>query len=194
MPMDALREATLELIPYVLGSLAGCDHDGLSLEDLYKLTPLLIQVLPEEVDPQSLTRKDRMKKYFEILKSLKYKVLEQEEEEIEEYFSKKTKDFALVIIPPEDLIAEDEGERRAIKKNLEDFAHKSPLYIASSLIAYKKENVEAVLSIYGARLFKKSKLKKIMELYEKIYASDQIACIIKNYGVYDDKLKKQAKK
>jgi len=194
MPMYALREATLELIPYFLGSFAGCDFDGLSLEDLHKLIPLLIQALPEEVDPQSPTRKDLMKKYFEILEYLKYKALEQEEEEIEESFFKKPKDFGLVIIPPEYLIAEDEAEKRAIKEDLEEFAHKSPLYIASSLLTYKKENVETIISIYGASLFKKSKLNKIMELYEKIYASNWVARIIGSYQFYDDKEKKQAKK
>ena len=201
MPMYALREATLELIPYVLGGIAGCDFDGLSLEDLHKLIPLLIQALPEELDPQSPLQKHILATYFKVLDRFKNEALKQEESmeqqeeaEIEEYFNKKPKDFALVIIPPEDLIAEDEVERRGIIEDLEEFAHKSPLYIASSLLAYKKENVEAVLSIYGAKIFEKSKLKKIMELYEKIYASNQVARIIDSYGFYDNKLKKEAKK
>ena len=33
-----------------------------------------------------------------------------------------------------------------------------------------------------------------MELYEKIYASNQVARIIDSYGFYDNKLKKEAKK
>jgi len=191
IPEEAAREILLELIPYYLGSRAGCDFDGLLLEDVQKLVPIMIKSLPEEVEPQNPTLKDEILKNVEKLQEMiKRKKTEEEEELAEE----EMKDFALIIIPPEHLIDEDGQERRWIKLILEENADKSPLYIAAELLGYKKENVDNVLDIYGGKLLGKAKLTETRTCYEKMHAACLVSKIIGSFNYYDDKTKKEALK
>jgi len=197
IPYDAARELLLELIPYYLGSKAGCDGDGFAFEDLNKLVPEMIEALPEEVDSQNPTCKDIVSEHFQIFNELtkheeKRWELEWQKHPSEE--DEKSKDFALVIIPPEHMVDEEGQDRRWIRQELEEFAQKSPLYIASSLLMFKKENVDNVLDIYGRKLLGARKLNETRQLYEKMHAYNYVDSLIHDFEYYDNKDKTTAMK
>ncbi len=195
IPPLVARELMLELIPYYLGSRAGSDFDGLSFEDLNVVLPKMIQALPEEVESQNPTRKDLILEHFQSIKELmKQKEIQQEDEE-ESILEENPRDFALVIIPPEESLDEDWHERRSIKQILEDYKEKSPLYIASELLPFEKENVLKILEIYGKKILDFEKLYKTKKIYEKMYASDYIATlIIHSFEYYPEEEKRKAMK
>jgi hypothetical protein len=195
LPPKTARELLLELIPYYLGSRAGLDADGLPLDELNLVLPKMIQSLPEEVTEQSPTRRKIILKNFLVINKL-MKVEEDEEENLEEKLEEeKTKDFALIVTEPEDLIDESGFEKRWVKEELVKCSskHRSPLYIASSLLLFDKENVVAVLDTHGRKYLGRRKWKKTKELYEKLYASNRIARIIDDFDFYDKKEKLEAR-
>lgn len=187
IPLETLREYLLELVPYYLGNKAGCDFNGLSLEDLLHVIPQMVESLPEEASPQSPTCKEHIIEHIQILSKIAQKERQQP------IFDEEDKHFALVIIPPEDVADPDGFEKRSVKHLLEECVNESPLYIASELVAgyFSRENVEFMLNIYGSKLFG-SKLNQIRGLYEKIFASHQISEIIQSFKFYDQETKKAA--
>jgi hypothetical protein len=190
IPYDAARELLLELIPYYLANNAGSSGNGFAIEDLNKLIPKMIEALPEEVEPQNPTRKNIILKHFKVLNEL----IKLQNEEKFSSPEEEPKDFALVMAPPEGWVDEDEQDRRWIKQELEEYADKSPLYIASILLMFKKENVDNVLYIYGRKLLEAKKLNETKKLYEKMHASDCVASLIHDFEYYDDKDKAEAMK
>lgn len=198
LPSQVVRELLLELIPYYLGCKAGMDSDGLPLDELNMVLPKMIHSLPEEVTPQSPTRKEIIMEYFDVINRLMNKREEEQEneEKLFEVFQEKPEDFALIVIRPEHLIDESGSQKREIKNELVEWSseNKSALYIASSLLLFDKENVLAVLDTYGRKYLGKQKWKETRELYEKLHASDQVAGIISDFDFYNGKEKVEAKK
>jgi hypothetical protein len=192
IPDDAAREVLIELIPYYLGSFAGCDADGLALEDFYNLLPTMIEALPEEVEPQNPTMKNIILEHVEVVRKLMESQPRREKDE-EEFVEEKPKDFALLIVPPEDVADSDEYEKRWIKQELEKYAAKPSLYIASNLLMFKKENVDNVLDIYGRKFLGARKLNETRDLYEKTHASDEVDRLINGYDFYPEEDKRKAK-
>lgn len=199
LPPNVIRELLLELIPYYLGSRAGIDADGLSLDELSLLLPRMIQSLPHEVTSQSPTRKNVILKNFLVINKL-LKTWQEEkdklEEELDDEETATIRDFALIVIRPEYLVDESGFEKRWVKEELFEHSlkNKSPLYIASSLLLFKRENSIAVLDVYGRKYLGKQKWKETRELYEKLYASNWIGRIINDFDFYDHKEKVEAKK
>ena len=194
IPYDAARELLLELIPYYLGSKAGCDGDGLAIEDFNMLIPEMVDALPEEAEPQNPTLKDIILRHFKVFNELIRNEEKHWELEWRSYLSpeEKAQDFGLVIVPPEALVAENDYDKRWIKQVLEEYASKSPLYIASSLLSSKKENVDNIFDIYGRRMLEEKKLNETRELYKKMYASSEVDRLIDGFSFYPKEDKRKA--
>jgi len=196
LPHQVVRELLLELIPYYLGSRAGIDADGLPLDELILVLPKMIQSLPQEVTRQSPTTKNVILRNFLAINKL-MKAWEDEKDKLEEELAEEEiNDFALIVIRPEHLIDESGFEKRWVKEELikHSLKNKSSLHIASSLLLFDKENVIAVLDLYGRKYLGKERWKETKELYEKLCASNQIGRIISSFDFYDEKEKVEAKK
>jgi hypothetical protein len=195
LPQFIMRELLLELFPYYLGSKAGIDFDGLTIEELNEILPKMIKVLPEEVTPQSATLKDIIKEYYQMLTKLMKNQKEDEEYEIDESLEKKPEDFALIVTLPEFSIDENGYEKRWLQSNLEDYSkeNKSAIFIASSILTFKKEIIGSIMHFYGQKYLGAEKFKETIDLYEKMFTSNNIARIIESYPFYSPQEKTEAK-
>ncbi|MEM1757396.1 MAG: hypothetical protein QW770_05145, partial [Candidatus Bathyarchaeia archaeon] len=163
IPYFALREFLLELLPHFLGSKAGCDFDGLPLDDLLPLIQKMSQDLPETCC------KEEIMQYLGVTRVLAEHTSFPEEQD-------EDKHVALVIIPPEDVTDPDGSERRSIKQLLESCSNKTPIYIATRLLArgYTKDNVDSVLNIFGSK-YLGLKTGQVKDLFEKMLIAYQIS-------------------
>jgi hypothetical protein len=187
-----LREVMLELLPYYLGSRAGPDLDGLSIDGLKTVMARIIEVLPNEVEPMVATLKERLaERLSEINKRIETIKLDEERIQYEKrFFEDKRPDFALIVIPPDYYLDENWSEKSSIKLFLDKCKEKSALYLASYLIQFKNQNVINVLDLYGQELLGVEKLIQTKSLYEKMYTSDYVATSIINlYGISSKKSK-----
>jgi len=185
LPPSVIRELLLEIMPYYLGSKAGMDLDGLPSDELNIVLSKMAETLPEEITPQSSTLKNLILENFKILTSMTMREDDEKEddENLIRQLNKKTEDFALIVTLPEFSIDESGYEKRWIKSELEEHgrADKSSLFIASSLLLFRKQNVMDVLNIFGRKYLGNQKWKETQELYEKMYASNSVAQIIDGF-------------
>ncbi len=195
LPRQVVRELLLELIPYYLGCRAGIDADGLPLDELKVVLPKMIQSLPEEVTYQSPTRKKTILGNLSLISKIAKASNSDWEKIDEEFYKERIKDFALIVTRPEYLIDEDGYEKRWAKDELVEYGlkGKSSIYIASSFLRFNKENVLAVLDVYGRKYVGK-KCKETKELYEKLHAANQIGRIISSFDLYNGEVKADAMK
>jgi hypothetical protein len=193
LPPQVIRELLLELMPYYLGSKAGMDFDGLSSDELNIVLSRMAGTLPEEVTPQNPTLKSLILENLKILTSITKREDEYENEGLIEQFNKKTEDFTLIVTLPEFSIDESGYEKRCIKSELREYGrdNKSSLFIASSLLSFKKQNVAAVLDVFGRKYLGRQKWEETHELYEKLYVSNSVAQTIDSFEYYDKKEKKE---
>lgn len=189
LPSEIIRELLLEIVPYYLGS------GWLSLDELNLVLPIMIQSLPNEVVPQCPTNKGLMLKHYILIKEiLQYQQNNLQLLNDEGHGLFETKDFALIVTPPELLISTTRTEQRSIMEIIVESKTKSPLYIAQSLLSYEKENVVTILNSYGMRILGKGKLKQVIDHYEKMFASNHVALIMNSFKFYDEETKKEATK
>lgn len=194
LPSSVIRELLLELMPYYLGSKAGMDFDGLPSDELNTVLSRMAGTLPEEVTPQSSTLKSLILENLKVLTSMTMREDEEQNEDLIEKFNKKTEDFALIVTLPEFSIDESGYEKRWVKSELREYGRegKSSLFIASSMLLFKKQNVADVLDVFGRKYLGSQKWKETHELYEKLYASNCVARAIDGFEYYDQKEKKEA--
>lgn len=194
LPALVVHEMLLELMPYYLGSKAGIDFDGLPFDELNVVLSRMVAALPEEVTPQSRTLKSLISKNLRLLNAMTIQKDEMENDGLMEQLNEKTEDFALIVTLPEFSVDESGYEKRWIKSELEEHgaADKSSLFIASSLLLFRKQNVMDVLNIFGRKYLGNQKWKEAEEFYEKMYASNSVAQIIDGFEYYEPMEKKEA--
>lgn len=197
LPPNVIRELLLELLPYYLGSRAGIDHDGLPTEDLNNVLKEMIKAMPSRTgqgDWMSSTSKKQITKSLGFLCEMHSKLKEAGEEmdyeKLKPYYknlSGPQTGFAIIITEPEEKIHVDSFEKRRIYQDIKKYGKggNSPLFIASSLLPYKKENVKDILEKYGSTYLGEGQWEETKDLYEKIYASHQAGRII-SFGRLDE--------
>lgn len=173
MPDEVLREFMLELLPYYLGHLAGCDGDGLNEENLYKLLEKIIEKMPIKVSPQDPTLKEIMSLELKKLKPLLSKTVSMLRYEfITDRAKPNYYDFAMILIPPSHLAEKEKYDEQYLYYVLSSVAEidKNPIVIAGELLSFgigrPKELVINILKRYGKWLLGEEVVKKAMEIYE----------------------------
>jgi hypothetical protein len=198
LPQTVIRQLLLELTPYYLGSRAGIDGDGLSMDELNDALTTIIQALPEKIDvdkgwPAS-TLKDSILENFGYINALNLiyirnkektrkttdQLTERLKEDIEETTMGNDTDFALIVTGPEHLIDSQGFTQRTIKDEIIEHGNEdeSPFYLAHLLLGQKREDVLKALSTCGRKYLGPERCKRARDAYDKLYAANWLAKVM----------------
>jgi hypothetical protein len=202
IPLDTIRQAFAEIIPWWLESQMGPDADGFDLDTLNIATKKIIDNMPMEFETGnnfSSSRKEKLLAFWNLLEIQYHKSLEYYNKESELFkerqymynpLPKKNPDhFAWILFEPEYVIDEVNFNARLIMDIILDW-EKNKTFIEdllSRLTRFDDNTVKDVLKKHVNTLYPSNKARIIMDKYDIMKIADTFTTLF-------DPLKMRGKK
>jgi hypothetical protein len=178
LPLRVIRELMLELQAYYLGSKAGVDGDGLSVEELQIALEPMLQALPEEVESEegwkTSTEKKSILKDFTVLKNVSSIPPSPRLLDDEEPAEGKPRNFALIATEAEWKLDEEGYEERSITRVLQESRKRDAFPTAYTLLRHNEKTVITLLDTVGSK-YLGEKASEVENQYRRLLASREIA-------------------